>query len=282
MDKIDELLNGVENLPSSPFPLPELFAALSDADVELGPVVDMIMFDPTLTAKLLKTCNSAFFARSEPIKDAAEAVNRLGFQTVYRIVAAVKGNQMLGPSKKTYALKAGEAWKHAVTAAFSGQFVAEEHGASAGLFFTAGLLHDMGKGILDEKFKEGYGQVLAEVAGAGKPLVEVEAARYGMNHAEIGARLLERWKFSPEMVSCVQFHHHPGAAGAWERSAAFVTLANALAHQIEQAGNIPATTTAELDRALKILGGPKDDLTRYAARLEENVAYIETMRRVGG
>ena len=79
-EKIDALIDGISDLPSSPYPLPELFKALREADVDLDPVVDMISFDPALTAKLLKTCNSAYFGRSDPINDVREAVNRRAFK----------------------------------------------------------------------------------------------------------------------------------------------------------------------------------------------------------
>ena len=281
-EKIDALIDGISDLPSSPYPLPELFKALREADVDLDPVVDMISFDPALTAKLLKTCNSAYFGRSDPINDVREAVNRLGFQTVYKVVAAVRGNQILGPMKKTHGIDAGALWKHSVTSAFAGQFVAEDFGADAGLFFTAGLLHDMGKVILDQTFKQDYGEVVASAAETGKRLVDLETARFGMNHAEVGARLLHRWKFSSEMVACLQFHHDPVAAGNFERSAAFLSLASALAHYIELGNNLPATATADLEITLKALGLTDEVLTRHSDRLKENLAFVETMFRLGG
>lgn len=281
-EQIDALIDGISDLPSSPYPLPELFKALREADVDLDPVVDMISFDPALTAKLLKTCNSAYFGRSEAINDVREAVNRLGFQTVYKVVAAVRGNQVLGPMKKTYGINAGDMWKHSVTSAFAGQFIAEDFGADAGLFFTAGLLHDMGKVILDQTFKEGYGQTVATAARNGTRLADLETTNYGMNHAEVGARLLHRWKFSPEMVACLQFHHNPAAAGTSERSAAFLSLASALAHFIDEGNNLPATSRADLETTLKLLGLTDEVLTRYSDRLKENLAFVETMSRLGG
>src|SRR6266436_755755 len=142
MDKIDKLLAGVENLPLSPNPLPQLFNALTDTESDRSQVVDLISFDPGLTAKLLQTCNSALFGRPELVNDVAEAVDRLGFQMVYRVVAVVKGTQVLRPSKKSYGVEPGKLWRHSVQSAFAAQFIAEDVGAESGLFFTAGLFRD--------------------------------------------------------------------------------------------------------------------------------------------
>src|SRR6058998_3843257 len=114
MDRIEELLDGIDTLPLSPTPLPQLFRALTDTDSDLSQVVDLISFDPALTAKLLKTCNSAFFGRAEPANDVAEAVQRLGFQTVYRLVATVKGAQVLRPSQNSSGVDANDLWSHSV------------------------------------------------------------------------------------------------------------------------------------------------------------------------
>jgi hypothetical protein len=136
MDKIDELLDSIDTLPPSPYPLPELFKALTEADSDLSQVVDLISFDPALTAKLLQTCNNAFFARSVPVNDVSSAVNRLGFQTVYRVVATVRGVQVLRPSQKSYGVEISELWRHSVRTAFAAQFIAEDSGTDGGLFFN--------------------------------------------------------------------------------------------------------------------------------------------------
>src|SRR5437870_1457491 len=94
MDKIDELLSRIESLPPAPQILPPLLQALGEDDTDLERVVNMLSFDPALTARLLMTCNSAFFARSTKIDSVAEALQQLGFQTVYRIVAGATGARL--------------------------------------------------------------------------------------------------------------------------------------------------------------------------------------------
>src|SRR6185503_9265336 len=112
MDKIDKFLDTVHTLPASPRPLPELLRALTEVDSDITRVTDLIAVDPALTAKLLKTCNSAFFGLARPADDVAEAVSRLGFRTVYRVVSAVRCAYLLRPATASYGIHADTLWRH--------------------------------------------------------------------------------------------------------------------------------------------------------------------------
>ena len=168
-----------------------------------------------------------------------------------------------------------------MTVAFAAQFVAEDIGDDSGLVFTAGMLHDLGKVVLAEAFKGDYARLVAETRKTGTPVVEREKASYGLDHAEVGARLLERWQFSAPLVASVRFHHDPppAAAANAERFAACVNLADALAHSSAQD---QAISSLGPDAALKILGLAQEDLSRYRERIKENLEFVEAMCRLRG
>src|SRR3954463_12975104 len=117
MIELDPLVEGIEALPPSPYPLPELFKALSDPNADLSRIVEIISFEPALTSKLLQLCNSAYFSRGRPASNVIEAVNRLGFQTVYRAVAAIKSPQLFRSTNNSFGLDPHEIWKHSAVAA---------------------------------------------------------------------------------------------------------------------------------------------------------------------
>jgi putative nucleotidyltransferase with HDIG domain len=277
MHKIDSILDNIKNLPPAPQVLPKLLSALTEADSDVDRVVDLIALDPAMTAKLLQTCNSAFYGMDSPVNDTAEAVNRLGFQVVYRTVATVSAAHCLKVSPAS-GLDAGQFWKHSVITAFAAQYIAEGVGADAGLHFTAALLHDLGKVVLAEGFGNHYRELLSASADAFR--LSLEKAAYGADHADVGARLLERWKFSAPLVSAVRFHHDPGAAGEWQRTAACVCLANALAHNLDQspAGHKSSITAPEA--ALTILELTAEDLARHRELIIENWTFVEGMCRL--
>lgn len=281
-DKIDEFLAQIDTLPPTPHPLPELFRALTDSDSDTGKVVELISLDPPLTAKLLQTCNSAYFGGSLPANSVAEAVNRLGFRAVYRVVATVKGTQLLRPVRKAHGIDVAGLWRHSVLTAFAAEYLAEDAGLDGGLFYTAGLLHDIGKVVLSEAFKEDYARIAARAPLGGAALAELERTAFGLDHAEAGSRLLLRWKFSDELAVPVQFHHRPAAAAPFHRGAAYVSIATSLAHQHELELEGTDRLRFEPTEGLKVLEWGRTELTPFCERLKKNTAFVETMFRAGG
>ena len=279
MNSIETVLETKEQLPPAPQVLSELLTVLSDLEADSSRAVDLITFDPGLTAKVLQTSNSAMLGRGKPIDDVAEAVNRLGFQTVYRIVASASAGQILRPTKGNHGVDPDAFWKHSVMTAFAAQIIARDSTEDANLLFTAGLLHDLGKVILANAYKDGYAAVIAQ-AGANSPAaIESEKATYGLNHAEVGGRLMARWKFSAPIISSVWFHHDPVGAGPMQRYAACVNLADSLAHSMELNASVEPNSRPGLDFSLKTLQRTIDDLAGYQGQIHENMQDVDALCR---
>ncbi len=278
MPKVDAILNGVENVPAAPKLLIQLLSQLSDVNASLDRVVDMIAFDPGLTSRLLQVCNSAFYGLSRPVNHVSEAVNRLGYQAVYHIVAVVSGEQMIKPASDT-GLDADQLWKHAVTVAFAAQFIAKGVGADSSLLFTAGVLHDIGKLILGQVLKGEYAKMIRGSSLSGIPLQDVELSCFGVTHSMVGARLLQRWKFSPLMVDSVCYHHNPSESKEAARFAAIVQLADVLAHSVEAGQPISEESTATFASSLGILDIEMNELERYYDEVHDSLKFVEAMCR---
>ena len=150
MDDIRKHLDKVEVLPLSPTLLPKLLPKLSDVDTNFDEVVEIIAFDPALTSKLLHICNSAYFGQETEVHSVAEAVNRVGYQAVYLLVAMINGSGCF-PYPSPAGVDSAKLWRHSVLTAFNAKFVAESAGVDGGLLFTAGLLHDLGKIVLGQE-----------------------------------------------------------------------------------------------------------------------------------
>ena len=210
MDKIIRtLLDKVEVLPLSPTLLPKLLPKLSDVDTNFDEVVEIIAMDPALTAKLLQICNSAFFGHESEVTSVAEAVNRVGYQSVYLLVAMLNGSNCF-PWPSPVGVEAGKLWQHSIITAFNTKFIAESAGADGNLLFTAGLLHDIGKVILGQAQPEQAAGLFRQPSDAAS--TEHELAVFGCTHADVGATLLERWKLPAQLALSVRHHHHPKSA----------------------------------------------------------------------
>jgi len=278
-DRIDRLLDQVGRLPPAPRVLPRLLSALSDVDTDITEVVDLVAVDAVLTAKVLQICNSACFGTSQPVRDVSEAVHRLGFQTLYRSVAMVSGANCF-KFPEAGAVDADRLWRESVTAAFGARFIAEDVGLDSSLLFTAGILHDLGKVVLAGA-RQGAGALLVGgTVAENEAALQWERATYGFGHAEIGGRLLERWGFGEQLVAGVKYHHDPGAGGASAQVAACVSLADTLAHRLNDTPGGQSVASCGPSAALKLLGLAAEQLLCYDDRIRENLQFVEGMCRI--
>lgn len=281
MRELDDYLNRVKNLPPAPRVLPELLALLREENVDTSRVVAVISLDPGLTANVLQLCNSAYFAASTPADDLHEAVTRLGFRQVYQLVAALVGGRAMSPAQKGYGIDKGELWKHSVAAAVAAQSVARHLDDPESTVYTATLLHDIGKIVLSEALEQQYDRLVADTRDRQQSLLETEKAILGVHHAEVGGRLLARWRLPANLVDAVTHHHAPLDAGPHARLAAHVYLGNMIAHSMGMGcGCLPFAMRGR-DEILDLLGLSADELPRFMIQTFEQLATIDTLFRVG-
>jgi len=228
MQEIASILDQVEVLPMSPSLLPRLLPQLSDINGNFDEVVRIISHEQTLTAKLLQICNSAFFGQDEPVTSVTEAVNRVGYQSIYLLAAVINGSSSF-PTPAPAGIDTCKLWKHSVAAAFFARYCADSAGLDANAIFTAALMHDIGKVVLAQI------PTVKNTAAFHKPTtpdsLDAEKTACGCNHADVGASLLEKWKLPLQLIYSIRHHHNPPEAGRYEKSAACVAIGDALAHE---------------------------------------------------
>jgi putative nucleotidyltransferase with HDIG domain len=276
MQAIDDYIKSVHYLPPAPRVVPDLMKLLNQTDVDSSKIVRMISVEPSLTANVLRVCNSAAFGGSLPTTDLQEAVTRLGFQEVYRLVTAATGAKLLAAPQKGYGLDPGELWKHSVASAVAAQLMARKLAEDDNVVFTATLLHDIGKVVLAQSIEESYTRLIHEAETQQISLLESETKLLGVNHAQVGARLLERWKFPSNAVAAVAHHHAPKDAGRHQRLASFVYLGNMIAYFMGHGfGHIAFAMRGRSD-ALEILDLPPESIPQFMVETFEQMHVIET------
>jgi putative nucleotidyltransferase with HDIG domain len=270
MRELDEYLNKVQHLPPAPAILPQLLVLLNQEDIDCGKVVDLITYDPSLTASVLQLCNSAAKGGASRVSNITEAIMRIGFFEVYCTVASVLAQRALAAEQKGYGMERGDLWKHSISTALAAQTLAQTRGESPTLAFTAALLHDIGKLVLANALEQTYARLVEETEKGGQSLLEAEKKLLGVQHAEIGARLLVRWNFPTELISAVEFHHDPARAGAQhERLAAYVYLGNVIAYSLGFGFGRQAFAFRTKEEGLRIVGAQPEELERAMIRTLE-------------
>ena len=274
MEPVYKLLREVKVLPPSPQVLPKVLDALRHEQTTLEEVGELISLDPVLTAKLLHYCNSVYFSGREPVSNVPEAIGRVGFQTIFSLVAAVTGSKSFNPPV-TSGIDGNQLWKHSLTTAFACKFIADDIDIDSNLMFTAGLLHDIGRVVLAQAKGADYGKLYNEAVASGADATAREKAAYGFTHADVGASLMETWKLPVMLVEAVRFHHQPTSGGGFKKLAAGICVGNGEAHRFEHPADNVAS--AELQGALEMLGLSDRHLELYDEQMQENWDFVNTL-----
>ena len=278
--KLDACIDRVTTLPPAPLVLTQLLDMLGDADADSERVVQIVSTDPSLTAQIMRLCNSAAFGSATQVDDLMEAVIRLGFARVYEFVVALIGGRLMKQPQKGYGINEGELWKHTLATALCAKAMAKDRMDDEDVVFTSAILHDLGKIVLAQALENDYARLIEEIQINQHSLLEAESALLGVEHAEIGGRLLARWKFPAKLVAAVWFHHNPAAGQPYERAAAYVYMANLVAHFMGFGYGHMALAMRGRKEALEILEMSAQDLPRYMIRTFEEIENLETILKL--
>jgi len=201
---------------------------LDDPDTSISGIGEILRYDPGLTANILKLTNSAYFGFPSQIGSVKQAVVLLGSKRVIHLVMASCVNAIMDEQVLGYDLPPGELWRHSIAVSVAAEgLVKKLKIPPAEEIFTAALLHDVGKLVLGDFVKEELKEI-ESIALEGIPFQVAEQKVLGTDHAEIGAEILKRWSFPPEVVNAVRWHHDPDSADETSTLVDIVHVANVL------------------------------------------------------
>jgi putative nucleotidyltransferase with HDIG domain len=280
MPTLDEYIDKARHLVPAPTVLPQLIPLLNQPDIDNSRVVDLISYNQSLTANVLRVCNSAFYSRGASIDNLQQAITRIGFRQLYDIVVSSIAAVTLACPQKGYGVEANELWAHSVTTAVAAQLVAKDLRIDEQVTFTAALLHDIGKIVLSLALEDNKAKVAHEAEKNNLSPMEIEMKLLGVNHAEVGGRLLERWKLPENLVAAVRYHHQPTAAKDHSRLAACVYLGNFTAYFMGHGYGRHSLDLKARDETLRILNLPAERLPEYMEKAFEKFKQVKSIYNI--
>ncbi len=280
MATVDEYISRARHLVPAPDVLPQILPLLNQPDIDNSKVVNLISYNQSLTANVLRVCNSAYYSRGTSIDNVQQAVTRIGFRQVYEIVVSVVSAVSLAKPQKGYGVEASELWDHSVTSTLAAQLVAKDTGSDEQVVFTACLLHDVGKIVLSVALEDMRDKVIVETEKNGLCTYEVEMKLLGVNHAEVGARLLELWKLPDNLVAAVRYHHTPSLAKQHEKLAAAVYLGNFVAYFMGHGYGRHSLDLKARDQTLKVLNLKAEALPGYMNASFEKLKAVKHLYNI--
>lgn len=207
---IDKIIQKIDLLSPVSATGDRLMEIIFNPDSSLTEIVDVIKYDQGMTANLLRICNSAYFGLRTKVVSIRQAVAYLGMNNIAGAVMMGHFSKNFTAAQGGYDLNEGELWKYSVSSALIAKSLAEkQRHNNIPCLFTSALLKDIGKIILSTYIKEAFQKIVLSVQNDGLTFLEAEKKIIGIDHAELGARVAEKWRFSPEMVFIIRNHHDP-------------------------------------------------------------------------
>ena len=277
MNIADAIIKSVTQLPPFPAVIQRVMEMVEDPKTSAQHVVDVIQYDQSITANVLMVCNSAYFGLRKPIHSLAEALVRIGFNNLVEIILTRGTAHLFHQSCQGYQLQRGELWRHSVACAILSQILAERlKQKKSPLQFTTTLLHDVGKIILSGFVKDHFEEIQRLVQEKNLSFLEAERGALGIDHAELGGKIAEGWKFPPNIVAGIRHHHTPFAAPEFQDLVSLAYLCDVVAMMTGIGGGADGLS----------YHGHKEIMEQYALKdrdLEEVISDLDSgMKRVEG
>ncbi len=224
-----------EDLPFSPAVLKELFVQTGSSSMSsLEDVGVTLSKDQGLTARILSLANSAYYGLQAEVQSVPRAAAVLGMGEIRNIVLALGVSGMVSKYDMPTDFSLPDYWQHQLLVAMVAKGLSRmsEIGNPDNMF-TVGLLHDVGKLITAMRRPDDW-QAIHDFAEAEEMLEsEAEDEYWGMDHAVVGALVLKSWDLPADLVEPVNWHHAPALAPEHSNESTLVSLANAIAHVVE-------------------------------------------------
>ncbi|MDP8225906.1 MAG: HDOD domain-containing protein [Candidatus Lernaella stagnicola] len=267
-------LDDVSELPTIPTTVTKVLQVTADEDAGLADLSKVIHADPSLAAKLLRVANSAFYRRAREIDSIDRAIAMIGFDEVRSLAVSVGAFESVMRPTAGDLFDRAAFWEHSFAVAVAARELAAGTGLGDGDAFAAGLLHDIGKVLLDRFFPEDFERIMRLGREKGGSFFAIERQLEQSTHADMGGYLLERWELPDELVAGVGGHHVPtGHSGPL---ATTTYLANQLAHAAGfSSDGIERNLTLE-----RILNHPEVAALRAAGRLPDPSLAAEVLERL--
>lgn len=273
---IQLIRNRRTQLPTLSVVLDNILQIAADDRTSAQDLAEFIQQDQAIAHKILRLANSAYYGLARKVDSITRAITIIGFNEVVSLTLGMGMFSTLGRRTKQSGLDMRELWLHSIASGSACRILGLRLGhEEPNRLFICGLLHDTGKVLLAAYFTAAYESLLGAAAGSETPLQRIEKDHLGLDHAEVGALLMEQWHFPPSLVLPCRYHHDDSECPpSLLQDTAIVEVANAVAHKAElgQSGN-PAPD--EPERGLERLGLPSSILDELSLEILKQQERME-------
>jgi HD-like signal output (HDOD) protein len=263
-----DILSVAQRLPTTAQVFAQINRLLDDANTSLDDVAEMVRLEPVLAFRVLQLANGAFYGFRTPCSDLGEAITRLGFREVNRLVGLVAAQHLCANFLSVYGISGDLFWSDSLCSALACEWLTQRHATygDTRTAYTAGLLRSVGKVALHRILVDRPVLWRSYLdSGEGRPLLEWEIEAFGMSNNDAAAMLMSNWKLPSVLVDAVHYHCQPKGD---EPLPYLLQLGAAVAAQL--GGALPGETTywSNLDESMQVLEMDAELLQSCAREVE--------------
>jgi putative nucleotidyltransferase with HDIG domain len=224
--------------------------------------------DQVISAKALQLSNSAAFDRAYPITTIDEAILQIGEETLVKDILNHYIKELYALSAKGYSLCQGGLFHHSLSTALVNEKLCEYTGIEdPQTGYTAGLLHDLGKILLDQYLSESKPLFYRELIKKTKNITDIEKELFGLDHAQAGVMIAEKWQLPQYIKEVIKFHHSPEQAEKYKNLVTLTHISDILSSWY-MTGILPETSRIDVTlHILEKLDLPPDKILEFTHQL---------------
>ncbi len=201
-------LERCRDLPTPPGVAEQIIGLSADSNNDISVLADVVSLDPALTVKVLRMANSSMYARTAKVETLQQAVMMFGWNGTlnlalsFSLVSKVSSSSNQGLDHNFF-------WKRSISAAVSAKHMGKVVGIDSKKedLFLPGLLQDIGMLALDKAVPDLYADI-GHDQHQHKVVQKIENDSIGVDHASVGAWLLDRWNLPQRIIDLVAISHH--------------------------------------------------------------------------
>lgn len=226
-----ELKKAATQLPPSPRIFGKLGKMLKNPNTDLDTITELVNADSSLTAQVLRLSNSAMYSLGSAVDTLDEAINRIGFRELFRLVGVAASSQLFGDKNRLYNISGAALWENSLACGIAMEMLARKTGMDEQEAYTIGLLRNMGKMVIDFCVKDDPTYPSYNTASQ-LPLIQWEENNFGITNPNVAGFILVSWNFTEETCHTIQYQYLPDSAPRKLPLIHLLNLANGLAERI--------------------------------------------------
>ena len=206
---LNSLFSGSRQLPTLPVLFVEINRMMENPFTSNQKISQLLMKDQAMVSKILKLSNSALYSRRQEVTNLANAITFLGTQTLRNLVLQISMVRLFPFNEEDIPdFSANTFWEHSLGTAFFTTILAKKLNLpSDDDYYIGGLLHDLGKLVLYQFYPEKFKEIILRQINNNSIDYIAEEEVLGVNHADIGDFLAEKWKFKSTILAAIRDHH---------------------------------------------------------------------------